>query len=86
MNEQYEQNVRRIAFDSHPVTPSDDEDLPHGPCSAVMCMTAGGDIVGIDRSGAGVVLTKVPFGVIVDHCFRRIKSTGTTAEGVYALY
>ena len=86
MNEDYVPNTRRVAFDTHAVTPNDDEDLPHGPCSAVMCMTAGGDIAGIDRSGAGVVLTQVPIGVIVDHCFRRINSTGTTAEGVYALY
>lgn len=67
-----------------PVTASDSTDLPDGPCRGFHVNVAG-DVCFIDLSGNTVTLT-VTAGAPLPYAVSRIKSTGTTATGIFALY
>lgn len=69
------------------ITPDDNNDLPApGPCRGIYVGTAG-DLVVIARDdSAAVTLTAVPAGSIVPVMAVRVKSTGTTAGAMVALY
>lgn len=67
------------------VTPADGTDLPNGVCEAIYVTGAGN--VNVDLAGGGTaVLTTLSAGQTVYCRAQRIRSTSTTATGVYALY
>jgi hypothetical protein len=67
------------------VTPADGSDLPNGPCRAIYVGTAGALSVVGALDSAPVTFDNLPVGVWP---FRvvRVRSTGTTASGIVALY
>ena len=67
------------------ITPNDGADLPNGPCRAIYVGTAGdASVIGALDSTA-VTFTALPVGI---HPLRiaRVRSTGTTAGNLVALY
>lgn len=71
------------------VTPADGADLPDGTCVAIWVTGTSGDVCGVMASGRTVTIPVVasegPDG-IYPFRFKRIKSTGTTATGIEAIY
>ncbi|QGP80005.1 spike base protein, RCAP_Rcc01079 family [Sphingobium sp. CAP-1] len=67
-----------------PITPSDSTDIPQGSPSALICSGAGNvvlvDYLGNEMTRAFAIDTIYPFQAM------RVKSTGTTATGIYGLY
>lgn len=67
-----------------PVTPSDADDLPNGPCRGLLCGT-GGALTIID--GGGATRTAVPMQVGYNPIVvQRVFETGSTADNIWALY
>jgi hypothetical protein len=64
------------------VAPADATDLPNGKCAALW-IGAAGDVV-IDNNGATITVA-VPKGLFPVAC-TRVRSTLTTATGIFALY
>ncbi|MFO1267137.1 MAG: hypothetical protein U1F67_10415 [Rubrivivax sp.] len=77
------------SYDGVPVTPADGTDLPAGP-SGKPCIgiaVTGPGNVNVDlTSGGTAVLTGLSAGQIVDVAVKRVRSTSTTATGIFALY
>jgi hypothetical protein len=72
-------------YDGYAVTPDDSNDLPNGPCHAMYVTGAGNLAINLVDAGTGVLST-IGAGQIVECKAQRIKSTSTTATGIYALY
>lgn len=72
-------------FDGYAVTPADGTDLPNGTTTAIYVTGAGN--VNVDLAGGGTaVLTSLVAGQILPIAVNRIRSTSTTATGIFALY
>jgi hypothetical protein len=86
---QYEElgvkQVKSSAEDAVLVTPSDSTDLAKGYTKGIY-LGVGGDLVVTLRSGATVTFTNLSAGVIHAISATRVKSTGTTASNILALY
>jgi len=67
------------------VTPSDTVDLTNGACRALHIGTAGDVTVIAKDDTAAVLIPDVPAGILPVSVLR-VKATGTTAEGIVALY
>ena len=68
------------------ITPHDTNELTLGMCRAVYVGT-GGDLTVIVRDDTDAVpMTNIPSGSVVPIMARIVKSTGTTATGLVALY
>jgi len=78
-------NTNTIAGEWKAVTPADGSDLPDGTCNALYIGVAGD--VSVDFSGANTanVITCVAGGIIPGP-FTRVRSSGTSATGIYAIY
>lgn len=74
-----------VEYDGYAVTADDDNDLGNGPCDAIYVTGAGNVAINLPDAGTAV-LTSIGAGQIVDCTAQRIKSTNTTATGIYALY
>lgn len=72
-------------FQGRVVTPSDGTDLAV-PADGLMVYTTAGDIVVITDFGETITLKTVPLMTAVHLRVTRVKSTGTTAVGILALY
>lgn len=72
-------------YDGYAVTPADGTDLDNGPCDAIYVTGAGNVAINLPDAGTAV-LTTIGAGQIVACAAQRIKSTSTTATGIYALY
>lgn len=90
-------NFGKIAdteYDAYAVTASDTVDLPNGPCDALVATTGGnisGQFLRTDASGnvtvlAASTLTSVASNEILPIQVSRVRATGTTASGIFALY
>lgn len=70
------------------VTPSDTADLPDGPCGALY-IGVSGDVCLVSpeapTTDQGVVFKSVPIGPLPIGA-RRVRSTGTTATNIVAVY
>lgn len=66
------------------VTPDDNNDLSGGPCRALW-VGAAGDLTVIAVNDSSAVLVKVPQGLF-PCSVKRVKSTGTTAASIVAMY
>lgn len=73
-----------VDFQGDAVTPNDSTDLPGGPCHAIYSTGAGNLSINLAAGGTGTLT--VLAGSIVRVNASRIKATGTTATGIYALY
>lgn len=67
------------------VTPSDSVDLDPAPCRGLMATGAGAVSVILADDSAAVILSLV-VGVILNAKVKRVRSTGTAATGIVALY
>lgn len=67
------------------VTPADATDLPKGTCRGFHVNVAGNVSIDDCFGNSAVVLT-VAAGVPIPYAAKRIRSTGTTATGIFALY
>ena len=72
-------------YDAIPVTPNDGVDLPNGPSYGLYCTVGGNVSVNIDGAATRTASLVVPAGLTLVPC-ARIKATGTTATGIYAVY
>lgn len=72
-------------YDGYAVTADDSNDLGNGPCDAIYVTGTGNVAINLPDAGTAV-LTSVGAGQIVACAAQRIKSTSTTATGIYALY
>jgi hypothetical protein len=72
------------AEDALPVTPSDTNDLPNGPCRALVVGGAGSLSV-VTLAGEVRNLLGIPVGVLPLQV-RRVRATGTVASNLTALY
>ena len=68
------------------ITPSDVADLPDGECQGIYVGGAGNVSLVAPVGGADVLLTAVPVGTQLSVSTTRVKSTGTTATSMVALY
>ncbi len=70
------------------VTPSDSANLPDGICSGIYVGSVGGGtaVSFVDNTGATVTLSGLAAGTVYPFRTSRIRSTGTTATGLFALY
>lgn len=76
---------RQTTAQGESVTTSDSVDLPSGICVGIAVTGAGN--VAVNLAGGGTAtLTGLTAGQIVYVAVSRIKSTSTTATGIYALY
>ena len=81
-------------FDGYSVTPADGSDLTNGVCDAIYVTGAGNvnvDLMSIKQDATGAiagtaVLTSLAAGSITVCAAKRIRSTSTTATGIFALY
>lgn len=71
-------------FDGYAVTPSDSTDLPNGPTKALF-VTVGGN-VNVQLDSDSTALLTLTAGEIYPIMVSRVKSTSTTATGIFALY
>lgn len=72
------------ADDYSAVTPSDSTDLASRPRG--LYVGTGGDVVIVNPSGTAVTFKSVPSGTVLPVRAVRVKSTGTTATDIVALY
>lgn len=73
-------------WDGYAVTPNDSADLPNGPCQAI-CVTGSTGNVAVNLDGdSTAVLAIAGANEIYPVMVARVKSTSTTATGIYALY
>lgn len=74
------QNLRAIA-------PNDTTDLPFATKAIYVGVTGNITVTAVGQAGAaGVLLTAVPAGSVLDIRAQRVWATGTTATGLVALY
>lgn len=67
------------------VTPANGTDLPGGECCALFIGT-GGDVSVVDAEGNQTVFKNLPNAYILSVQTLRVRSTGTTATDIVALY
>lgn len=67
------------------VTPNDNTDLSPKPCRGLMARVAGDVSVILDGDTAAVTLS-LAVGVVLNVRAKRVRSSGTTATGIVALY
>ena len=67
------------------VTPNNSADLPEGTCRGIY-VGVSGDLAVVSESGSEVTLTALAAGVLHPISITRVKSTGTTATDIVALY
>lgn len=79
------QDVQTPDYDGYAVTADDSNDLPNGPCKAIYVTGAGNVAVNLVGGGTAT-LTSMVAGQILPISVSRIKSTSTTATGIFALY
>jgi hypothetical protein len=90
-------NFGKIAdteYDGYAVSTSDTNDLPNGPCDALVATVAGNISVLFSRTNAEgnvsvlgtTTLTSVAAGEILPIQVSRVRATSTTATGIFALY
>lgn len=72
-------------FDGYAVTGDDSNDLVNGPTEAIY-VTGSGNVAVNLLGGGTATLTSLVAGQILRIAVTRIKSTSTTATGIYALY
>jgi hypothetical protein len=77
--------LSQAEYDGYAVTASDANDLPNGPCDAIYVTGAGNVAINLPDAGTAV-LTSLGAGQITECKAQRIKSTSTTATGIFALY
>lgn len=68
------------------VTPSDGTDLTKKPCRGLMATGAGTVSVILEGDVATAVTLSLAVGVVLNVKATRVRSTGTTATGIVALY
>lgn len=68
------------------VTPDDDADLPRAPTRGLMVTVAGNVSVLFPGTEGAVTLPALAVGIVHPFEVRRVRSTGTTATGIVALY
>lgn len=68
------------------VTPNDGVDLPGGPTRAVYVGGTGHMAVDFEGGETNVLLSAIPVGTIMPLRVKRIRSTGTTATLIVALW
>jgi hypothetical protein len=74
-----------VEYDGYAVTRDDSNDLPNGPCDGLYITGAGNVAINLPDAGTAV-LTTLSALQILDISVQRVKSTSTTATGIYALY
>jgi hypothetical protein len=72
-------------YDGYAVTADDSNDLTNGPCDAIYVTGSGNVAINLPDAGTAV-LTSLGAGQITQVKAQRIKSTSTTATGIFALY
>jgi len=78
-------NTNTIAGEWKSVTPADGSDLPDGTCNALYIGVAGDVSVDFSADNTANVIT-APAGAILPGPFTRVRSTSTSATGIYAIY
>jgi hypothetical protein len=73
------------AVDAAAVTPSDSTDLTNGECRALYIGGTGAVSLDVGNSTA-VVFAGVPAGTVLPVRAKRVRSTGTAATNIVALY
>ncbi len=79
------QNVRSVPDDYVPITPSDSSDLADGPTAFGLLATAAGNVSVVTFKGRTVTLPIAANQPLIGR-FKRVRATGTTATGLFALY
>ena len=73
------------AKDARAVTPADGSDLPDGICKSLY--VGGTGAIALDTAlGNTVTFSGIPAGTILPVQVKRVRSTGTTATSIVALY
>lgn len=67
------------------VTPNDNADLTKKPCRGLMA-TGAGNVSVILKGDTSEVVLSLAVGVVLNVKVARVRSTGTTATGIVALY
>lgn len=73
-------------YDAKAVTPSNDADLPDGPCQALYCAVAGNADVVLESGTTVVVAIGAGWTNLTHLRVRRVRAASTTATGILALY
>jgi len=73
------------AVGAAPVTPSNDDDLTNGECRALYVGTGGAVSLDVGNSTA-VIFAGVASGTVLPVRAKRVRSTGTDASDIVALY
>jgi hypothetical protein len=69
------------------ITPSDSADLPDGECAGILCTGTPGNVVVVLKNGDQITLAiAANWAGILRVRARRVRSTSTTATGLFALY
>lgn len=74
------------AIESRIITPNDNIDLPYGTARGLLIGDTTGDVVIIDGHGNTITYAGVNADTQINVRVRRVKSTGTTATPIRALY
>lgn len=75
----------KTAREFQAVTPANGTDLPGGECCALFIGT-GGDVSVVDAAGSIAIFKNLPNCYILPVQTLRVRSTGTTATDIVALY
>lgn len=83
--ESHQTGLSSPAADAAAIAPDDGNDLPGGACRGIY-VGVGGDIALVTTRGSAVTFAAVPSGSVLPVRAARVKSAGTSASSLVALY